>query len=352
MTNLPTFTTVAAELPRDRWGRPLISPPDGGEAVAYQRVTTFVKVLEDTFHLSRWQQRMVALGMANRRDLVLAATAITNPDNAMQKRNLNDIAKSAIDAAKGHAAATTGTALHSFTERIDRGEDVSNIPDEFAADLAAYAAIIVPFEILAIEGFCVIDELRVGGSYDRILRFTFEGLKAYEASHGARLCYPDGVEVDANDAVIGDLKTGKSVDFGGGAIAMQLGTYANAVDYSHTLGTRSPLAGNPSRKWAVVIHLPAGKGHAQLVWFDVEAGFNAARDIATQVHAWRKRKDISFPFAMTPSAPRSASSLVEQIAAATSPAAVRAVYAANSTVWTPGLTTLAAARVAELEVSK
>lgn len=347
------FKTVESELPRDRWGRPLISPPDGGEAVAYQRVTTFVKVLEDTFHLSRWQQRMVALGMANRRDLILAATAITNPDNAMQKRNLNDIAQSAIEAAKGKAAATTGTALHSFTERIDRGEDTSNVPEEFVADLAAYAEIIKPFEILAIEGFCVIDSLRVGGSYDRILAFTAEGLDGYAAAHtGARLAYPDGVEVLAGDAVIGDLKTGKSVDFGGGAIAMQLGTYANAVDYSHALGTRSPLAGNPSKKWAIVIHLPAGKGHATLVWFDVEAGFNIARDVATQVHAWRKRKDLSFAFVMSTTAPTSTLSIPEQIAEAPSPAAVRALYARHLSLWTPGLTSLAAARVKALEAAK
>ena len=56
--------TVVSELPRDRWGRPLITPPDGTTPVPYTRVTTFAKAVEDTYHLGRWAERMVALGMA------------------------------------------------------------------------------------------------------------------------------------------------------------------------------------------------------------------------------------------------------------------------------------------------
>lgn len=343
------FSTVATELPRDRWGRPLIAPPEGGDPVAYMRVTTFVKCLDDTFHLERWKMRMVALGMANRRDLVLAATAINNPDDQYQKRTLNDLAQNAIEAAKGTAAATTGTALHSFSERVDRGESLGdNVPEEYLADLEAYARVMRFFEIVAIEGFCVVDSLRIGGSYDRILRFTAETLDAYEAEKGERLCYPDATEVQPGDTVIGDLKTGKSIDFGIGAIAMQLGAYANAQDYDHTLGTRSPLAGNPSKKWAIVMHLPAGKGRVELVWVDVEAGFAAAKEIAPAVHGWRKRKDLSYGFHSESVAPIAAATLPEQIATATTADALRMLYSANADRWTPGLTALSKARIVAL----
>ena len=79
------------ELPRDRWGRPLITPPEGGDPVAYQRVTTFVGALEDTYHLGQWQIRMAVLGTAKRRDIQLAAAAITDPKDRYQKRTLNDL---------------------------------------------------------------------------------------------------------------------------------------------------------------------------------------------------------------------------------------------------------------------
>lgn len=362
------FAASQSELPRDRWGRPLITPPEGGEPVAYTRCTTFVGALEDTYHLSLWSQRMVALGMSRRRDLVLSASAITDPQDRFQKRTLNDIAKSAKDAAAGDAAANTGTAIHSLTERLDRGLPLGDfVPEEYLPDIRAYATITKGLDPIGIEGFCVRDDLRVGGSYDRIYAFTDEFLDAYEARHGQRLYYPmsasdnesygeygpdavDVVEVRAGDAVIGDVKTGH-VDLGAGKIAMQLGVYANSEDYDHTIGTRSPLKGNPSKDWGLVVHLPAGTGTARLLWFDIRAGFETASTLAKGVHAWRKRKDLTHEFTTVSAVNAPALSLVEQIAAAPSYAALTALYAANATQWTPGLTAAAKARRAELEAS-
>jgi hypothetical protein len=330
---------VASELPRDKWGRPLITPPDGTDPIAYQRVTTFVGALEDTYHLGQWQMRMVTLGMATRRDLQLAASAITDPKDRYQKRTLNDLAKSALEAANGSAAATTGTALHTLTEIIDAGQEPSYIPEEFVADLAAYRTITAGIKFLDSEGFCVRDDLRVGGSYDRIAHFE-EPLVA-----------PDGQRVST---VIWDLKTGGSTDgglFGMGKIAMQLGVYANSVVYEHTLGTRSPLPGDPSKDWGIVCHLPAGSGAAQLLWVDIASGWEVAFEVAPRVHAWRKRKDLAHSFrSATGTGPRELS-IPELIATASSYSDLQAIHAANRMVWTPGLTQLAKARRAELEAA-
>lgn len=348
-----SFTTVATELPRDRWGRPLITPPEGGEPVAYQRVTTFVKAVDDTYFLTQWQKRMVALGMAGRRDLVLAVAAITDPDDRYQKRTLNDIAESAVEAAKGKARATIGTALHSLTEVLDRGQELGdNVPEEYVADLGVYTNIVRYLgKPVSMEGFVVVDHLRVGGSYDRVWEFTEEGLDLYEADFGRRMTYPDGEEVLPGDAIIGDLKTGKSVDFGIGAISMQLGTYANGEGYDHTLGTRTPVP-ITRRDWGVVIHLPAGSGKAELVWVDLAAGWEVAENILPLVHSWRKRKDLSETFARASVDAVTEVSLVELINAATSYEALGAIYAANGTRWTPGLTALAKARTEALKAAK
>ncbi|MGK3946754.1 hypothetical protein ABK046_51375, partial [Streptomyces caeruleatus] len=70
------FAELGPQLERDRYGRPLVVPADGGKKVAYTRCTTFVGAAEDTFPLSQWQQRQVAVGLSKRPDLVsLAASA-------------------------------------------------------------------------------------------------------------------------------------------------------------------------------------------------------------------------------------------------------------------------------------
>ncbi|MGW5402650.1 hypothetical protein [Streptomyces sp. NPDC003952] len=316
------------------------------------RVTTFVGCLEDTYHLNLWSQRMVVLGMAARADLRLGAAAISDPDDRNAKKTLNDIAKQAKDAAAGSAKATIGTALHSYTERIDRGEALGNVPEEYIPDLNAYREITRGLDSIGIEGFCVNDGLRVGGSYDRIYRFTEEFLDAYEAKHGRRLHYPDGEhlmdgEVQPGDAVIGDVKTG-NIDLGMGKICMQLGTYANSEDYDHTVGSRTPLVGNPSKAWGVVVHLPAGQGAARLVWADIASGYAVASTLARGVHEWRKRKDLAHDFAAVTVTAAPEASLVDLIRAAPSYAALLDLYTQNATSWTPGLTSLASARRAEL----
>jgi hypothetical protein len=290
---------------------------------------------------------MAVLGTAVRRDIQLAASAITNPKDRYQKRELNKLAERAIEAAKGSEAATTGTALHTFTEQLDRGQEPGFVPEEYLADLAAYAQIRAPYTPLDIEGFCVRDDLRVGGSYDRIVALPEQGVEA-PAWWQAR--YPDADPV-LTGAVIWDLKTGGSLDgglFGMGKIAMQMGVYANSVAYDHTLGTRSTLPGDPRTDIGIVCHLPAGTGTAQLLWVDLAAGWEIAYEVAPRVHAWRKRDDLSSSFASATARPRSAT-IHERIAAATSYEELKAIYDENQLSWTVGLTSLAAARRSELE---
>ena len=85
---------------RDRWGRPLITPPEGGKAVPYVRVTTLAGTLEDTYNLGKWQQRQVAMGIAARPDLVALVSAARGDKGA-----LNAVCEQAHEAAASSAAA-------------------------------------------------------------------------------------------------------------------------------------------------------------------------------------------------------------------------------------------------------
>ena len=314
------LTTVRPEIERDRYGRPLIVPPGGGKKVAYRRCTTFVGVLEDTYNLSRWQQRMVAAGLADRPDLLLGVAAHRD-----DKNKLNQLCEDALEAAKGRAAATTGTAVHALTEIIDRGLDLPVIPDGAAADLAAYRAATAGIEWLDIEAGIVVDELSVHGTPDRIGRL------------------PDG------RIVIADLKTG-DIQYGILKVAMQLAVYSRGQRYDHVTGTRTPMPEGLDQDRALVIHLPAGTGRCELVEVDIAAGWEGAQ-LARQVWAWRARKNLSRPLALPPAVEQGQPDLAALIGMCGDVESLAALWAANRDRWTDAHSAAAAARKATLAAS-
>lgn len=260
------LASAVEPIPRDRYGRPLVIPREGGKPIPYTRCTTYVGVLEDTFNLARWQQRMVALGLASRPDLLLAVSA-----HGDDKTELNRICAEAQEAAAAHAAATTGTALHALTERLDRGMPVGVIPEAYQADLAAYEKETAELTPVEIEAFTVLDTLQIGGTPDRVVEFR-----------GARY--------------IADVKTG-SIEYGMGKIAMQLAVYSRSSLYDHRTGERTSLQVDQNN--AIVIHLPAGEGRCELHWVNIAAGWEAVK-LATSVRAWRARSGLSIPFKGVP----------------------------------------------------
>lgn len=260
------FKSTEDPIPRDRWGRPLVVPPDGGKPVAYTRCTTFVGVLEDTFNLARWQQRTVAVGLSDRPDLQLSVVA-----HREDKHELNKICQQAIDAGKGKSGAITGTALHKLTERVDRKEDLGTIPESYKADLRAYWRQTQDLEPVELEAFVVHDKLRIGGTFDRLVKF--------QGQH-----------------YVADIKTGSTLHFGAGKHAMQLATYANSTRYDHATQERTPLPPDLSRAWGIVIHLPAGTGTCSLHWVDIKSGWYAVTELAAPVRQWRARQDLLVPF--------------------------------------------------------
>lgn len=317
------LVTVPAQVKRDNKGRPLIVPPGGGKAVPYTRCTTYVSCLEDLYNLQRWQQRMVILGLVDRPDLLLSAAA-----HREDKDKLNRIADDAIEAAKAGASATIGTAIHALCERLDAGQDIGTVPGEYQRDLDAYIEATKPLTVLHSETFTVLDDLRIGGTPDRIVEF-------------------DG------ERYIADIKTG-SIEWGAGKIAMQLAVYAHSVFYDHTTGQRAPLPGVNGQR-GIVIHLPAGTGTCQLQWVNIAAGWDAVR-LATQVRDWRARKGLLEPVDTTEQAALTAIAdagliedpIVARINAATSRPDIEAIWAAHETSWTPEHTAAATARITQL----
>lgn len=252
---------VNTEIPRDRYGRPMVLPPQGKKRVAYRRVTTFVRCLEDTYNLMNWKNRQVAYGMGQRKDLVLAAAA-ADPDD---KRKLNEIAEKATEHAMASASATTGTALHALTERIDRGQPLGYVPAEYQADIDAYRRATEHIEFSAIESFRVHDGWQVAGTTDRI-----------------------GKDADGITRVY-DIKTG-SIDYPH-KMAMQLAMYARSIPYDIETDKRTTDPEPVDLRYGVIIHLPAGQGRCDLYKIDITLGWGACL-IAKQVWEWRAQKGL------------------------------------------------------------
>jgi hypothetical protein len=254
---------IKAEPKRDGKGRYLI------KGRPYTRATTFAGVLDDRHNLELWQQRMVATGLVARPDLLAAAAADFD-----DKNRLNQICEDAIEAAKGKAKANLGTALHTMTERVDRGENFV-APAPWDKDIAAYREGLAAAGLRVlpgfIEGIVVNHKLDVAGTFDRIVGMDGRPLPK-----------------------ISDLKTG-SVDHSWLSIAIQQAIYANAEElYDPGTDTTSPMP-EVDKETSLIIHLPAGEATCTIYELDIAAGWEAAQ-VAIDVRKWRSHRKFAVPF--------------------------------------------------------
>lgn len=284
----PTWEDVAlpAAIPRDRWDRPLVIPPDGGPPVPYRRATRHAGAPDDTYTLGEWDKRMVAVGLSLRPDLLLQVSSlgpepakvvqvgesewVPNPAYRPWVNSMNKATEAAREAAKAHAKATIGSALHLIAEKMDSGQDVGTVPMEYLPHLAAYAEATAGWEWIAIERFSVQDDLKVGGTPDRVAR------------------------IPGHDRpVIADLKTG-NVEFGQGKMATQLALYAHSMFYAPD-GTRTPLPADIDQEMGIIIALDATTSTCRLLRIDLTLGWAGAL-LSQQIWAWRAHKAFTEPW--------------------------------------------------------
>jgi hypothetical protein len=79
--------------------------------------------------------RMAAIGLTIRSDLLLAINASQD-----DKMAINKYIEDAMEVAGASRAATIGTALHSFTERMDLGQDIGPVPKRVGRGLTCLRA--------------------------------------------------------------------------------------------------------------------------------------------------------------------------------------------------------------------
>lgn len=285
----------------DRWGRYKLPDPDpsgAGKVKAWTRATTFAKSISDTFALSQWSQRMVAKGMTLRPDLLAMMHSL---DVKADKDKVNQLCEDAKSAAGNKVAANLGTALHSFSERIDAGTlAVGDVPEAHRDDLATYAAAMIATGLTVVPGMIerqtVVPGFDIGGTFDRIL--SLEQCARWFVQEIA-----DTIGVDlatlrkGGEEVVGDVKTGQDLQYGWNEIALQLLTYAMGVKTAG-VWNRATQSWDPPRPvrqdFAIVMHMPVGQKTVTIYQLDLtEAAW--AMELCRDVRKWRKMRNLAKP---------------------------------------------------------
>lgn len=269
-----------------RWG--WYRDHEGNE---FQRVSTLVKKVEtDRDGLDKWFRRSVAVGLAQRDDLVLAVKAIGRPGpdgfTREQKKQLNDIAEKALEAGKTSDGGVVGTAVHQLTERLDRGEPLEQIcaglPAHMSVAVRNYAALLElnSWTVIEVERTVINDDLgipgkSVGGSFDRI--YAIPSLKEMlglpcTCQHGHR---------HEELPVIGDVKTEDDPTYNGLHITPQLAIYSRARRMWLPPGqyVDAPCV---RQDVGVVVHIDKETGAVRPLFVDLTTGWRLAQRAAAQ----------------------------------------------------------------------
>lgn len=289
------------DIPRDRWGRYLLPHPETGKRQAWTRSTTFAKSISDTFALSQWSQRMVVKGLTIRRDLLSVAHTLDVKDD---KDKLNALCEDAKAAAGNKVAANMGTARHSFSEHVDRGDmAVADVPEDERADIASYVAAMQNAGLRIVPGMIerqtVLPAFEVGGTFDRLLSLSQAEpwlLRALSEDPGPERPWSPNV-LDDGTEVIGDVKTGRDLQYGWNEIAIQLLIYALGVRTSG-VWNRQTQSWEPPRPvrvdFAIVMHMPVGENTTTLYKLDLTDAMWAL-DLCRDVRRWRKLRVLATP---------------------------------------------------------
>jgi hypothetical protein len=239
-------------------------------AVAYTRASGVAKFLESQDALIDWAAAQSALGVVRNPAIAAGLSALASQyqdpwNEKAAKPQLKDLAWRARQAAGAENATDIGTAVHQYAELVDAGKEPEFMDAKFRAFMDEYKRAMAGIEVVGAEGFVVQDELKIAGSYDRLVRL------------------PDGA------VVVADIKTSKSADAYPMSVTVQTGIYANSVHYNQETGERWGLHPDLDRSRSVLIHFPVRSvGAVCRLWvLDAAWGFEAAR-LAMRVRESRK----------------------------------------------------------------
>lgn len=314
--------------PRDRYGRPLIEPAGGGKPIAYTRASTLSDFMDGGGQgLRIWSERFLAKGMADRPDLAaMAAAAAPLTGDKEQDRASHAILDPVIEQAKEyagvHRAANFGTAVHKATEPDFAGV----VPDALAADREAFIRELNRYRatVLGTEVFVVNDRLQAAGTFDHLIDLPPFGPTILDKKTG---------KVKLAEAMI------QTAVYAGGEV------YQEGDEHPDRLSITESCLETLNTEFAILAHLPLGKGECTFYVLDLEAGRMMADACALKRNFSRKGERTTLHEAMREVAGARMAEITRKEEAS-------AIYRDFSAVWDDALTAMGKSRIAKFAQSE
>lgn len=256
-------------------GAPMVTDKDGKNQ-RLSRPSGWGKMLDDENALVNWKLNTAAKGVAGDSSLQAEWVAVKDDD----RQGMAGLREKSIQAGRGNQAADTGTALHAMSERWEDPDDDFKPTGKYKKSLAAmsYEMERIGIKSERMEYTVVNMEYRAAGTCDRLYRLTKD------------LVTPKGTTLPAGTLVIGDLKTGKTLDFSLPGYHVQMALYAlgEFYDVENDLFLPTPEV---DTDWGLLVHMPAsgeGEGTCQILWCDLDVG-NYGAYLVNEIKDWRRK---------------------------------------------------------------
>lgn len=244
-----------------------------GKNARLSRPSGFGKILDDESALTNWRINKAIKGTAG--DPAIQARAVAAKDDDREAwKNLRD---ASIQAGRGDEAADIGTALHAMSERWEDPDDDFTPPEPFLSSLTAYTDALDHYGLVSthFEFQCVNLDYRTAGTCDRIYRTT------------RPLMAPNGAIIPEGTSLIGDLKTGKSMEYSLAGYTIQMALYAQSKFYD-VVADEFIETPEINQDWGILVHMPSNADTCQLLWIDLEAG-NYGAWLVSELKEWRRK---------------------------------------------------------------
>lgn len=244
-----------------------------GKNERFSRPSGWGKDLDDENALVNWKIDTAIRGAAHDKS-ILARAAAVKPDDRKEKKDLRE---AAIQAGRGNESSDTGTALHAMSERWEDPDDDFDPPEDYRKSLEAYSEKMsaIGIESVMFEYQIVHREWRAAGTCDRLYKLT------------KPLITPNGDTLPAGTLCIGDLKTGKKLDFSLPAYHVQMAIYAEGELYDVEKDEFLPTP-EINTNWGFLVHMPANQpGVCSILWCDLGTG-NWGAYLVHEIKKWRR----------------------------------------------------------------
>lgn len=164
-----------------------------------------------------------------------------------------------------------------MSERWEDEDDDFDPGDPYRSHLEAYSAEMGRLGLIShlFEYHVVNDEYRAAGTCDRLYVL------------GQPLITPNGEILPVGTMVVGDLKTGKSLDFSAPGYSVQLAIYAAGRRYNTEKDEYLADQPDVNQDWGILVHMPSDRPECTMLWVDLSVGRWGAY-LTQQIREWRK----------------------------------------------------------------